>query len=259
MRLYIIRHGQSHNNLVDYEAKSHEEYIRRRHADPDLTPLGWRQAEAVATHLSTATTAEYFASYNPFPKDGYGITRIFCSPMRRAMQTAQPIGREIGVAPEIHVDIHEYGGMFTGDHHHPETCVNHPGMTPSEIESEFPGYIIPGSITEKGWYSGTHENYKRFQERIKRAANFVRNLAAESNQRTQLSEGNSHEHVAIVVHADFIDHLLKELLDHPEQPNFGYSFFNTSITMLEFTPSGRIRVGYVNRCEHLTASVFADA
>lgn len=254
MRLFIIRHGQSHNNLVDFESTSHEEYIRRRHADPDLTPLGWRQAEAVATHLATATTVDHLPGYDPYPAAGYCITRLFCSPMRRAMQTAQPIAREIGVAPEIHVDIYEFGGMYTGDYQKPETCVNYPGMTPSEIESEFPGYIIPDSITNNGWYSGSHELHETSLLRIKRAASFFHELAAESNRQHE-----KHEHVAIVVHADFSNFLLQELLGHSETKRLAYLFHNTSITMLEFVPSGSIRVGYVNRSQHLTADVYAEA
>jgi len=254
MRLFIIRHGQSHNNLVDFNAVSHEEYVTSRLPDPDLTPLGWRQAEAVAQHVATAKTVDHAAGYGIFDRPGYGITRLYCSPMRRAMQTAQPIGKAIGVDPEINVDIYEFGGMYSGDHHEPEKCLNHPGMTSSEIEKEFPGYIIPATITEDGWYKEGHESYEYFTDRIKRAARFLQKMAAESNSTHQ-----THEHVALVVHADFIDHLLKALLEQPVQPNFSYLFHNTSITLLEFSSTGRIRVGFVNRSEHLTEDVFTES
>lgn len=253
MRLFIIRHGQSHNNLVDFNSTSHEEYIRDRVPDPDLTPLGWRQAEAVATHVATAITVDHVSGYGMFDGPGYGITRLYCSAMRRAMQTAQPIAKAIGVDPEVNVDIYEFGGMYSGDYLKPETVANHSGMTPSKIASEFPGYIIPDKITEEGWYTDGHESYDRFAARIKRVAKFLQEMAAESN-----SKHESHEHVAIVVHADFIDHLLKEMLGKSAQPNFVNLFHNTSITLLEFASTGRIRVGFVNRSEHLTAEVFAD-
>ena len=55
MLLYFIRHGDPCY-------------------DPDcLTPLGLRQAEAVGRRLAR-----------------YGLDRIYASPMKRAMQTAQP-------------------------------------------------------------------------------------------------------------------------------------------------------------------------
>jgi len=173
--------------------------------------------------------------------------------MRRAMQTAQPIAKAIGVNPEINTIIYEFGGMYVGDHHKPEACINHSGMTPSQIEEEFAGYIVPDTITEDGWYSGGHEGYEKFLARIKRAAEFLHKLAAESNHQHE-----SHEHVALVVHADFINHLLQELLGPTGQSDYGYLFHNTSITLLEFMLTGRIRVGYVNRAEHLTADVFTE-
>lgn len=60
-----------------------------RHGDPcydpdSLTPLGLRQAEAVGRRLA-----------------GHGLDRIFASPMKRAMQTAQPAAEMLGKEIEI--------------------------------------------------------------------------------------------------------------------------------------------------------------
>lgn len=65
MLLYFIRHGDPIY-------------------DPDsLTPLGHRQAEAIGRRLAR-----------------YGVDRIFSSPMRRAIQTAQPTAELLGLAIE---------------------------------------------------------------------------------------------------------------------------------------------------------------
>ena len=60
-----------------------------RHGDPiydpnQLTPLGERQAEAVAKRLAV-----------------HGIDKIFASPSNRARQTAQPLCDLMKQAPEI--------------------------------------------------------------------------------------------------------------------------------------------------------------
>jgi len=66
MLLYIIRHGDPIY-------------------DPDcLTPLGLRQAEAVGRRLSQS-----------------GLDRIYCSPMIRAQQTAQPTCEMLQLQPQI--------------------------------------------------------------------------------------------------------------------------------------------------------------
>lgn len=80
MLLYLIRHGQSESNLVDYDLP-----------DGNLTPLGVRQAEEVAGRLV-----------------GESIDRIFSSPYRRALQTAGALHRRIGAAPVVWPALSEF-------------------------------------------------------------------------------------------------------------------------------------------------------
>lgn len=40
-----------------------------------------------------------------------------------------------------------------------------PGMMRSEIETKFPGYHIPETITEQGWWSGGHEEHAQCEAR----------------------------------------------------------------------------------------------
>src|SRR4051812_45324735 len=73
--MILLRHGQSEFNL-------HFTVSRRDPGipDPKLTPLGQAQAEQAAEALA-----------------GEGLTRILVSPYTRALQTAAPIARRLGL------------------------------------------------------------------------------------------------------------------------------------------------------------------
>lgn len=76
-RIYLVRHGEAAAGFAG-------------HADPELSPLGQRQAEQAATELSSATGA-----------------RIFSSPLRRAQETAAPLAALRGQQPAIEVAMTE--------------------------------------------------------------------------------------------------------------------------------------------------------
>jgi broad specificity phosphatase PhoE len=105
MQLYIIRHAQSTNNALADQ--------RFRVSDPGLTETGHRQAELLAEHLVHGS-GRFTSSTNPAGAAGigYGITRLYCSPMLRALQTARPVSHALGLIPEIWIEIHEYGGIW---------------------------------------------------------------------------------------------------------------------------------------------------
>jgi broad specificity phosphatase PhoE len=77
--MILIRHGQSEFNL-HFSATRVDPGI----PDPKLTPLGHAQAEGAAETLS-----------------GARITRIIASPYTRAMQTAAPFARRLGLPVTI--------------------------------------------------------------------------------------------------------------------------------------------------------------
>jgi broad specificity phosphatase PhoE len=77
--MILIRHGQSEFNL-HFMAHRVDPGI----PDPQLTPLGHAQAEAAAETLA-----------------GARITRIIASPYTRAMQTAAPFARRLGLPVTI--------------------------------------------------------------------------------------------------------------------------------------------------------------
>ncbi len=74
MELYLIRHGQSTNNV----GLPHV-------ADPPLSDLGKKQAYYVGKALQREE-----------------ISRLYCSPMLRALQTAEVIGGILSLAPHVY-------------------------------------------------------------------------------------------------------------------------------------------------------------
>jgi broad specificity phosphatase PhoE len=77
--MLLVRHGQSEFNVV-FSVTRRDPGIR----DPLLTELGHAQAEAAAEALV-----------------GRGVERLIASPYTRALQTAAPIARRLGLTIEV--------------------------------------------------------------------------------------------------------------------------------------------------------------
>jgi len=239
MELYLIRHGQSTNNaLAD---------INDRTYDPALTDFGWRQAKFVAEHLTNGispegVTANGVEDTHASLKRGFGITKLYCSPMRRALQTAQPISEALGLTPEVWLDIHEKGGIYL-DHGEEQGCVGYPGMTRPEILAEFPDYRLPDEITAAGWWKNGYEDWPACQGRAIKVMHQLRDWASNSK---------SDERLALVSHGGFMDALLKALCDQLPSKHIWYHHFNTAITRIDFREDGGLSLRYLNRVEHLS-------
>ncbi len=83
--MILLRHGQSEFNL-HFTATRQDPGIE----DPRLTELGQQQAEAAAEALGDA-----------------GITRIIASPYTRALQTAAPVARRLGLPVSVTTAVRE--------------------------------------------------------------------------------------------------------------------------------------------------------
>ena len=228
MELFIIRHAQSTNNALSDP--------RNRVCDPSLTELGHRQAEIVAQHLANGTHS------TPWEENsrarGYGITRLYCSPMWRALLTTQYVGQALGLTPEVWIDIHERGGIYLD--HGAEGVIGYPGKTRAEILTEFPNYVLPESITDQGWWHQPgQENRSAFYERVVRVAEKLRTWAA------------SDEQIAMVSHGAFVDSLLKALLNQPLNYDVYYHHLSTAISWVGFRNDGHLDVEYLNWVNHL--------
>lgn len=228
MQLYIIRHAQSTNNALAEE--------RNRVCDPALTELGERQAEILARHLASGIELE--PSHNGRTQVGYGITRLYCSPMWRALQTAAPVGRALGLTPEVRTDIHEYGGIYL-DHGDGRGPMGYSGKTCHEILAAFPGYVLPDDISEQGWWNRNYEDWPACHQRAIRVAEVLRDWAG------------SDERIGIISHGGFVDALLKALFNQlPERSHF-YYHYNTAISRVDFRSDGRLDICYLNRVDHM--------
>jgi broad specificity phosphatase PhoE len=243
MRLYIIRHGQSTNNALAN--------LRDRVCDPDLTDLGRRQVELVAEHLVTGIDPAYFEGVSEEDtaadsRQGYRLTRLYCSAMYRALLTTRPIARALGLKPEVWVDIHEHGGIYL-DHGGQQGIKGYPGKTRSEILEEFPDYSLPEEVTDHGWWNPERglEDWPTCQGRAIKVAATLREWSA------------SDEHIAIVSHGGFIDVLIKALTSQLPNRHLFFHHYNTAITRIDFRADGTLDFRYINRFDHLPARLIS--
>ena len=233
MELYIIRHAQSSNNALADE--------RERVCDPHLTELGQQQAELLAAHLAAGPDLHPILPWLTSPSangHGYGITRLYTSPMRRCLQTTRPIARTLGLTPEVWVDIHEHGGIWL-DHGDEVGRRGYPGITRSQLSTEFPGYKAPDRVSETGWWQGAYEDVTAAAARAERVAETLRGW------------GTRDDKIALISHGAFGSLLLAALLGESSQPVF-YHLDNTSISLIRFRHVNEISVRYLNRLTHLS-------
>ena len=126
MILYLIRHGQSANNLLAEQLNegpgqiSFETYMKQRVAEPPLTEIGEKQAKRLGTYISDVA-----------------ITRLYCSPMLRTMQTMQPVADALGCDPSVWLELHEHGGIFLRPGANAE-AVGFPGLSRARNERNVP-------------------------------------------------------------------------------------------------------------------------
>jgi broad specificity phosphatase PhoE len=231
MELYIIRHGQSTNNALTNRAD--------RGCDPPLTDLGRHQAELLAQHLAEETQ-RLSPRTRGYRERGYGITHLYCSPMWRALQTAQPVSEALGLVPEVWIDIHEWGGIYL-DLGEPEGIVGYPGKTRSEILEEFPGYTLPKGITEDGWWNRDPEDRAKCIARAIKVADALQERA----------KAGADERIAIVTHAGFSGLLMKALFNHLLGPDIWYHHYNTAVARIDLVSGEPLHIRYLNRVDHL--------
>ncbi len=241
MRVYLIRHGQSTNNVLAD--------VRQRVYDPPLTDLGQRQAQVLADYLVAAPEMPLgmFALAKD-SADNFGFSHLYTSAMIRALQTTAPIAKALNIKPEVWVDIHEAGGIFLKDEDGEET--GYPGITRSKLAAEFPEYQIPDHVTENGWWDIQRGEEKEddFMARALRVAQHIR-------RRADQTEVHGNDRIALVSHGLFLSALLKILMGHsvwnPTSPFFAH--YNTAITRLDFNEGwdDPLRLHYLNRVEHL--------
>ena len=237
MRLYIIRHGHvTYRRGIPLDSVPPEE--RSYLPDPALTEVGRKQAVLLGEHLSRDTALSEQPQPPPMDRSGFAITRLFCSPMRRALQTAQPVAAALGLQAEIWLDLHELGGI-RHDEGDGRGARGFPGLSRAEVEEQFPGFIIPTDFSNAGWWNRPPEQEVEYLPRLVGVAQALRTMAKSKD-----------EHVAIITHGTAASHILHALLGSQEHECFYFNHSNTGITSLTFREN-EIVLRYLNRLEHL--------
>lgn len=237
MELFIIRHGQSTNNVsMIYDAKDRE-------ADPPLTELGQKQAAKVAAYLAKGENFDHWVDRKTEDREaiyGFDLTRLYCSPMLRTLQTSLPISKATGLYPEVWTDLHEHGGLHL-DHGDERGMEGFPGLGRSAMLQQFPGYIVPETISDAGWY-----DYSKGVEDIAGAMSRAIRVAAALRM-----QAHSPERIGLVVHGTFAAVLIKALLNILPNHDVYFLMYNTGITRIDFRQDGKIVPRYMNRVAHL--------
>lgn len=226
MKLLLIRHAQSANNRRYAETGVDD----GRNPDPDITDLGVAQAQALAAKISS----------DAYPR----VTHLYCSLMRRTIQTAAPIADALDLPLVARTDTHEYPGPYSGPF---ASRVAFAGSPRSVLAGFSPRATLPDEATEDGWYNAELETEETVAQR---AATLLRQLR-ETHRPDDV--------VAVVSHGWFGSEVLKTALGGA--PHTWYHHHNTATSLLEWRafhvegePAARDETVLVwgNRTDHLT-------
>ena len=233
MELYLIRHGQSANNRRKAQqagaasGQKQNAYAESapRLADPPLTHLGEHQARLAGESLRDE-----------------GITRLYCGPMLRTLQTAQIVGGILELSPFVFVGLHEWGGVWEprGD----GDSVQRYGLTRGEMSAMFSGFVLPAEVTDRGWWFHDWDGDRAMLELAHRnALSFIAHVEKE--------HGGSEQRVAAILHGGSGSSLVGALFELP--PDVKYARFqhdNSGVSRISITSDDR-RLRYLNRIDHL--------
>ncbi len=189
MRIYLVRHGQSTNN-----ANHQSLHV----GDPALTEIGRKQAELTARMLCD---------------EKLSAAKLYISPMRRTLQTAEPIRKFLDLKGYVRPDICESGGMWENN-----------GMTSEEILKEWAGLHLSAEIGPDGWWhSGDLEVVEQpFYERAERVkVDLIEHFTPDA------------EPVILVTHGRFGSALVSRLLDLDPGGFSRFPFYNCGITRID--------------------------
>jgi 2,3-bisphosphoglycerate-dependent phosphoglycerate mutase len=230
VQLLLIRHGESVNNLIYRGSGGGANELV---ADPQLTPLGQRQA---------AKLAGFFAA-GRLPRP----TVLYSSLMRRAVETSKPLAETLKMPVHGWIDLHEVA--VDGDGPVGAERPN-PGLPASELRRLCPGFVVPDGADESGWYHGEFEAPLAAWQRAWNVARIIRER-----------HPGSDEVVAVVAHGWFCQYVLRAFAIHPPYENgwlqSWWRMYNTATILLEHPghfPGEAADVQWVNRFDHLDDS-----
>lgn len=226
VRLLFVRHGESANKSM--ACQTHVE-------DAPLSPLGYRQAEALGAALG--------AQLSP------SQTLVVVSPMRRALLTAAPLISRLGLARGrviCHGELWEWRGA------HPA----YPGRSAAATEADKQMPSVRCECFGEGgttWQFHGHGHLENETDMRRRAHSFRRWLHAQMPRRL---DGDTVHTAVIVGHLHFFDLLLQILLKGTAEDWYAslreYALRNAAVTevMYDFG-TGCAILGTENSVVHL--------
>lgn len=197
MRLLIIRHGESEADLLD----AHE-----GRADFALTPRGHAQAEAMAAWVAAR----------------YSLSRLVCSPLRRARQTAEHLARRTGLPLCENEKLMEFNNGLLA------------GLERKAAEERYPD--VPDLPPHEARYG--QESMLEFRFRAEYALSQL------------LAESGADDTVAVVTHGGMIQQLYRAFLGLPLDSHTFWLTGDTGLHEWVVRPDGK-RVVRANSLAHL--------
>lgn len=229
MQFYFIRHAQSANNFLYDTTGSSVGRVQ----DPELTAVGYRQAELLAQFLAR----DHLHPADRLNRYGFGITHLYTSLMVRAVATATMIGRALNLAPVAWEDWHEGGGIYLEDLKTGEK-IGQPGKDRAYFATHYPELVLPATMNAAGWWNRPFEEYAQVGPRAERCLN---DLLAR--------HGNTEDRVAVVSHGGFYNVLLQTIFKIG-RANVWFALNNAAITRIDFLGEEAVLV-YANRTDFL--------
>ncbi len=162
--LILACHGQS--------AQKREGKLLGWWADVSLSPRGSRQALLLGERL----------------RSEFDITSLYTSPLRRARETADKVGRMVKVVPVVEPDLRE---LDSGDL---------AALSYEEAKTRYPDLILHGKTSADGRLPGG-ESYADLHRRVERALN-------------RIVEQNPDRQVAVITHGGPIVAYLRTVMGY---------------------------------------------
>jgi len=197
MRLFLIRHGQVKWKKIGFLS----------YTDLELTKKGIKQGKKIAQRLKKEK-----------------IDKIYSSPLKRCQQTAQIIGKYLGLKIYIAPQLREVNfGIFEG-------------LSLKEAEKKYPEIFQERQKDKWNFKIPSGESYKQAAERVLK---FLKKLPNKTNK-----------NIALVTHVTIIKILLKLFSNLSMKEIDQIHFLPTSLTILE-RKNKKFRVLKINDISHL--------
>ena len=238
MQLYYIRHGQSGNNLLWEQTGSNS----GRSVDPELSAVGRQQAELLAEFIKGHGVGVEKRGDDVQNLTGFRISHMYTSLMVRAVTTAMPVARALGLPLVAWKDLHETFGVYQHNKQ-ADTYTGMPGKNRAFFEACCPELALPADLGSEGWWNRPPETVDELFPRARR-------VLAELLRR----HGQSEDRVVLISHGGFYQYFMGAVLGLPDINYHWFGLSNTAISRIDFNPPD-MTIVYLNRVEFLPPSL----